>query len=189
MAQSTATHSRRRYRIPGAAAYGFLAPAAILVLLFFFIPALIVIFLSLTDLQTANFTSNFGVMARDYFIGTENYRTLFNDQYLQRIFFNTLFYVFLTLSFFNVGMALLVSLLTTHIRAAAVSSSARSGCCRASLRRSSTCSSGSACWRNHPSASPTSSTNCSDSRPSSILPKFPGCSSSSPMASSASASA
>ena len=115
MAQSTATHPRRRYRIPGAAAYGFLAPAAILVLLFFFIPALIVIFLSLTDLQTTNFTSDFGVMARDSFVGTENYHTLFNDQYLQRIFFNTLFYVFLTLSFFNVGMALLVSLLTTHI--------------------------------------------------------------------------
>ena len=115
MAQSTAKSPRRRYRIPGAAAYGFLAPAGILVLLFFFIPALIVIFLSLTNLQTANFTSNFGVMARDYFVGTDNYRTLFNDQYLQRIFFNTLFYVFLTLTFFNVGMALLVSLLTTHI--------------------------------------------------------------------------
>ena len=115
MAQTATSRSGRHFRIPGAAAYGFLAPAAILVLLFFFIPALIVIFLSLTNLQTTNFTSDFGVMARESFVGTENYHTLFNDQYLQRIFFNTLFYVFLTLSFFNVGMALLVSLLTTHI--------------------------------------------------------------------------
>lgn len=110
-----ATASKRRFRLPGSSAYGFLAPAGILVLLFFFIPALIVIFLSLTDLQTVNFTSDFGVMARESFIGSDNYRTLFNDQYLQRIFFNTLFYVFLTLGFFNVGMALLVSLLSTHI--------------------------------------------------------------------------
>ncbi len=144
MAQSTATHPRRRYRIPGAAAYGFLAPAAILVLLFFFIPALIVIFLSLTDLQTTNFTSDFGVMARDSFVGTENYHTLFNDQYLQRIFFNTLFYVFLTLSFFNVGMALLVSLLTTHIPRGSGFFFRALWMLRASLRRSSMCSSGNA---------------------------------------------
>ncbi len=117
MAKRTIRNRQRTFgrRLPGIAAYGFLAPAGILVLLFFFIPAIIVIFLSLTDLQTANFTSDFAVMAREQFIGLENFQILFNDQYLPRIFFNTLFYAFLTLALFNVGMALLVSLLTTHI--------------------------------------------------------------------------
>lgn len=93
-------------------AYGFLAPAGVLVILFFVIPAGIVIYLSMTNLQTANFTSN---LAEMQFIGLHNFKTLFNDQFVRKIFFNTIFYVLFTLSLFNVSMALVVSLLTTHI--------------------------------------------------------------------------
>lgn len=93
-------------------AYGFMAPAGILVTLFFLIPILIVLYLSMTNLATSNFTSNLGEME---FVGLKNYETLMNDQFAGKIFFNTIFYVAVTLSIFNISLALLVSLLTTHI--------------------------------------------------------------------------
>ena len=93
-------------------AYGFMAPAGILVIIFFLIPVAIVLYLSVTNLASSNFTSNLAAME---FIGLKNYRTLLNDQFARKIFFNTIFYVLVTLSFFNVGLALIVSLLTTHI--------------------------------------------------------------------------
>jgi inositol-phosphate transport system permease protein len=49
------------------------------------------------------------------FIGLANYQTLFNDQFVRKIFFNTIFYVLVTLALFNVSLSLIVSLLTTHI--------------------------------------------------------------------------
>jgi inositol-phosphate transport system permease protein len=93
-------------------AYGFMLPAGILVLLFFLIPVVIVIYLSMTNLASANFTSDISKME---FIGLENYRILLNDQFVKRIFFNSIFYVLFTLSLFNVGLALVVSLLTAHV--------------------------------------------------------------------------
>ncbi len=112
--QLTAQAARSRSRAIRAnlTAYGFMLPAGILVLLFFLIPVVIVIYLSMTNLASANFTSNLGKME---FIGLENYRILLNDQFAKRIFFNSIFYVLFTLSLFNVGLALVVSLLTTHI--------------------------------------------------------------------------
>jgi inositol-phosphate transport system permease protein len=106
------TRSRVRALRANLTAYGFMLPAGILVLLFFLIPVVIVIYLSMTNLASANFTSDFSEMQ---FIGLENYRILLNDQFVKRIFFNSIFYVLFTLSLFNVGMALVVSLLTTHI--------------------------------------------------------------------------
>ncbi len=105
---------RSRYRALRArlTAYGFLAPAGILVFMFYLIPVLIVVFLSMTNLATANFTSNFANME---FVGLKNFETLFNDQFVRKIFFNTIFYVLVTLALFNVGLALIVSLLTTHV--------------------------------------------------------------------------
>lgn len=94
------------------AAYGFLAPAGILVLIFFLIPVLLIFYLSMTNLATTNFTTNVSQME---FIGLENYAILFRDQFAGKIFFNTVFYVLVTLSIFNVSLALIVSLLTTHI--------------------------------------------------------------------------
>jgi inositol-phosphate transport system permease protein len=93
-------------------AYLFMAPAGILVILFFMIPVIIVIYISLTNLSTANFTAD---LTKMQFIGLENYRTLFNDQFAQKIFFNTVFYVLVTLGIFNVAAALLVALLTVHV--------------------------------------------------------------------------
>ncbi len=104
-------HSRSAWR-SHLGAYGFMAPAGILVIIFFLIPVAIVLYLSVTNLASSNFTSD---LARMEFIGLKNFRTLFNDQFARKIFFNTIFYVLVTLSFFNVGLALIVSLLTTHI--------------------------------------------------------------------------
>lgn len=93
-------------------AYMFLAPAAVLVILFFLIPVILVFYISMTNLTSANFTAD---VRRMEFVGLANFATLLNDQFAQKILFNTLFYVLVTLSFFNVGAALFVSLLTAHI--------------------------------------------------------------------------
>jgi inositol-phosphate transport system permease protein len=66
----------------------------------------------MTNLSTANFTTNLAAMEN---VGFENYRILSNDQFASKIFYNTIFYVLVTLGLFNVSMALVVSLLTTHI--------------------------------------------------------------------------
>jgi inositol-phosphate transport system permease protein len=107
-----APRSRIRAFRANLTAYLFMAPAGILVLLFFVIPVFLVIYISLTNLATANFTADITKMQ---FIGLENYQTLFRDQFVQKIFFNTIFYVLVTLGLFNVGAALLVALLTVHV--------------------------------------------------------------------------
>lgn len=112
MNMNTSARARTAPTRPNLTAYAFLAPVAILVVLFFIIPALLVIYISMTDLATANFTSDVGQMT---FIGLKNYETLFSDPYARKIFFNTVFYVLVTLSLFNVGGALVVALLTAHI--------------------------------------------------------------------------
>lgn len=127
--------SRRRALGHRFTAYGFLAPAGCLVLLFFVIPVFLILYLSVTNLATQNFTTNIATIAGyevDYnfpfelkiernedldnrYIGTDNFDRMFSDQFAPKILFNTLFYVFTTLIFFNVGLALVVSLLTAHI--------------------------------------------------------------------------
>jgi inositol-phosphate transport system permease protein len=92
--------------------FGFMAPAGLLVILFFFIPMVLIIYLSITNLATMNFTTNITEME---VVGSENFERIMNDQFAPKIFFNTLFYVIATLSLFNVGLALVISLLTTHI--------------------------------------------------------------------------
>ena len=107
-----ASRSRSRALRANLTAYAFMTPAGILVLLFFFIPVLLVIYLSMTNLASTNFTSDVSKME---FIGLANFQTLFKDQFVNKIFFNTVFYVLITLALFNVSLALIVSLLTTHI--------------------------------------------------------------------------
>lgn len=111
-AESSPAMKRTRNTSLNLTAYSFLAPAAILVILFFVIPAIMVVYISMTNLATANFTAD--IMQMNY-IGLENYSTLLSDQFARKIFFNTVFYVLITLSFFNVGGALVVSLLTAHV--------------------------------------------------------------------------
>ncbi len=90
-------------------AWGFMAPAGLLVMVFFFIPVLILFVISLTDLSSSNLSDPLT------FIGAENYAKLFRDRFFPKILTNTFRYVLLTLGFFNVGLALVLALLTTHI--------------------------------------------------------------------------
>lgn len=90
-------------------AWGFMAPASLLVLVFFFIPAILLFVLSLTDLASSNFGDPWT------FIGLENFRRMFSDTFFPKILRNTFKYVILTLSLFNVGLALVLALLTSHI--------------------------------------------------------------------------
>ena len=106
------TADRGRMLRANLTAYGFLAPAGILVLIFFLIPVVLIFYLSMTNLATTNFTTDVSQME---FIGLENYAILLRDQFAGKILFNTIFYVLVTLSIFNVSLALIVSLLTTHI--------------------------------------------------------------------------
>ncbi len=87
----------------------FLGPASILVILFFFIPVILTGLISLTDLATSTFAG------RWHFVGLHNYERMYISPYTIKIFTNTVIYVVCTLVFFNVGMALIVSLLTTSI--------------------------------------------------------------------------
>ncbi len=90
-------------------AYGFMSPATFLVVVFFFVPIVLLLILSLTDLASSNFSDPWT------FIGLENYRRMFNDKFFPKILGNTVFYVVMTLACFNVGLALILALLTAHI--------------------------------------------------------------------------
>ena len=90
-------------------AWGFMAPATVLVVVFFFIPVILLFIISLTDLASHNFSDPWT------FIGLDNYTRLLNDKFLPKILGNTIKYVVLTLGLFNVSMALGLALLTTHI--------------------------------------------------------------------------
>ena len=111
-AQSPHERSRTRSFRANLVAYGFVAPAIILGILFFIIPAILVIYLSMTDLSTSNFTADISKMN---FVGLLNYTTLLKDTFASKIFFNTIFYVLTTLTVFNIGAGLLVSLITAHV--------------------------------------------------------------------------
>jgi inositol-phosphate transport system permease protein len=87
----------------------FMAPAAILVVAFFFIPVIIIIGLSATDMSSAT-----GFQKWDW-VGLENYQRMVGNPQAAYITWNTVKYVVLTLSLFNIGMALVVALLSTHI--------------------------------------------------------------------------
>jgi len=90
-------------------AWGFMSPAAVLVTVFFFIPVIILFVISLTNLSSSNFSDPLT------FIGLDNYAKLFRDRFFPKILGNTIRYVVLTLGLFNVGLALVLALLTTHI--------------------------------------------------------------------------
>ena len=94
----------RRYLVPAI----FLAPATFLILCFFLIPVITTIGLSLTDISTLTFR-------QPKWVGVENYRELLGDPFIGKIMANTARYVILTL-LFNVGMGLLLALLSTSVR-------------------------------------------------------------------------
>ena len=94
-------------------AYGFLAPATLLVVLFFLIPVVIVIVLSLSNLKAANFGTLQWWLPSNWSLA--NYAKIFGNRFLTKILGNTVFYVLTTMALFNFGSALIIALLTTHI--------------------------------------------------------------------------
>ena len=116
MAQQTATaHAIPRTRLSWRARLRrittpaiFTGPAFILVLLFFFLPVILTIIISLTDMSVATISDI-------KFVGLKNYVRIWKSRTTWKILKNTFIYVGFTLTFFNVGLALVLSLMTTHM--------------------------------------------------------------------------
>jgi len=87
----------------------FMGPAGVLVVAFFFIPVVIIIAISLTDMSSSTGFQNWA------WVQLENYRKIFIHPNSGPILWNTIKYVLLTLSLFNVGMGLVIALLSTHV--------------------------------------------------------------------------
>lgn len=94
-------------------AYGFLGPAAFLILLFFFIPVFILIILSFSDLKASNFGTLQWWLPSNWSL--DNYTRIFDNKFFLKILGNTIFYVLITMALFNFGSALMIALLTTSI--------------------------------------------------------------------------
>lgn len=85
----------------------FLGPATVMLLLFFLVPAIVDVAIAFTDMDRSLRVTRFT---------TENVARLFvGDRRLLGVMGTTLIYVLCTLAFFNVGYALLLSLLTTAL--------------------------------------------------------------------------
>ena len=87
----------------------FMGPATVLIFLFFFVPVILTILISLTDMSVAT-------IGNIQFIGLKNYQKIWNSRVTAKVLRNTFIYVGFTLTLFNVGLALVLSLLTTHIQ-------------------------------------------------------------------------
>jgi len=87
----------------------FMSPAVILTGVFFFAPVVILFRISLTDMSSVTGLKNYSM------IGWQNYRTILTHPNTLPILWTTVRYMIFTLIFFNVGMALVVALLSTHI--------------------------------------------------------------------------
>jgi inositol-phosphate transport system permease protein len=87
----------------------FMSPAVLLTTLFFFVPVIILFRISLTNMSTATGLKNYEM------IGFENYLTTFKHPNTPVNLWTTVKYVAFTLCFFNVGMALVTALLSTHV--------------------------------------------------------------------------
>ncbi len=75
-------------------------------MLFYFVPVVLTVLISFTNMDYS---------FRWNWIGVENYIKIVTDPWMPKILANTFFYVFATLTCFNVGLALVLSLITTHI--------------------------------------------------------------------------
>ncbi len=94
--------------------YAFLSPTLIGVTLFFFIPLVMVFILSFTNLDMTNFGILKWWQPANWTL--DNYVKIFTNRFFPKILNNTLMYVSMTLVFFNVGMALVIALITTNIK-------------------------------------------------------------------------
>ena len=80
----------------------FLLPAGVVILLFFVAPAVVTLYLSMTDLSARTF-------AQPNWVGWSNYEYVLTSRWTPIILRNTVFYVVLTL-LFNVGMGLVLAI-------------------------------------------------------------------------------
>ncbi len=87
----------------------FMAPATILVVVFFFVPVILILGLALTNMSTSTGYQNWR------WIGLDNLARIIKYPDTKDILWATIKYVALTLSLFNVGLALVVALLSTHV--------------------------------------------------------------------------
>ena len=87
----------------------FMSPAVVLTAVFFFVPVIILFRISLTNMSTATGLKNFEM------IGLDNYLTILKHPSTPVNLWTTVKYVVFTLCFFNVGMALVMALLSTHV--------------------------------------------------------------------------
>lgn len=86
-----------------------MSPATLITIVFFFIPVLIIVAISLTDMSSTTGLQNWR------WAGIDNYRKILTHPSTPVIFGATLFYVAATLILFNVGLALVLALLSTHV--------------------------------------------------------------------------
>lgn len=93
--------------------YAFLSPSLVVVTLFFFIPLVMVFILSFTNLDMTNFGILKWWQPTNWTL--DNYVKIFTNRFFPKILNNTFLYVSTTLVFFNVGMALIIALITTNI--------------------------------------------------------------------------
>jgi inositol-phosphate transport system permease protein len=87
----------------------FMSPAVLLTVVFFFVPVIILFRISLTNMSTATGLKNYEM------VGFENYATILKHPNTPVNLWTTVKYVVFTLCFFNVGMALVMALLSTHV--------------------------------------------------------------------------
>ncbi|HLW60658.1 MAG TPA: sugar ABC transporter permease [bacterium] len=99
---------RRTLAVGGYPAF-FLGPAVVVVLLLFLVPAVLTVVISLTNLSVAT-----GLHKYRY-IGIGNYAQITHSPWLVLVLKNTMIYMLSTLSLFNVGLALMLALLTAHL--------------------------------------------------------------------------
>ncbi len=89
----------------------FLLPAFVVIALFFVVPALVTIYLSLTDLSART-------MANPTFVGLANYEYVFTSRWTPIVVRNTVLYVGLTLAFnvlMGLGLAVAMALLPDRV--------------------------------------------------------------------------
>ena len=91
----------------------FMGPAMLLVAVFFITPVIIVFIISFTNMSSLTGFSNWS------WIGFENWIKIFTHPQSGQHVEVTIIYVFFTLILFNVGLALVLAILTTHIPKAA----------------------------------------------------------------------
>src|SRR4051812_45905931 len=84
----------------------FMAPAAIMVILFFLVPVLLTLGMGMTDMSTATGLSKW------QWIGTDNFERIFSSAFTRIIFLNTVFYVTITLGV-SVLSGLAIAILST----------------------------------------------------------------------------